>query len=704
MPYAIHFLGMHHGGRKLTSLAFGSQSRILTTATRATVSNNPSWISISILKESSTTWTVRAPPDFSSGFIRRPISLILSEDHHSRCRRSSLPTVGTVNPTLPLPLTTMSPTTLKSEQHIEKNVSSPSTPREDDSKDNAPLLVKQHQHQQRVIEVDVIVPVHNASETIVSTVESAMTQIIPDELDFFTQTDEPPPVLSIHVCCYDDGSTDNSWKLLTQLLQQHQHDVDEASAATAMAGAIAEKAPPTAGRRIPTTLRISQSVDGVARGAGYARNRAVAMRSNQHDNDSSTFSHEDQQSQLASVSAVDRFLCMLDSDDVMHTTRVAHQVAHLLSLSEQERQRTLLGCTFDRDPPDATWHYAQWANGLTDASLMHEQYRELTLLQPTWMLTRSRFESLQGYMEAPPPKDTRTLEEYLTEQNYDTNETSATVTTSNHNNNGDGDDDDDHHQNHLLHLVHSDFETMATLRVAEDLRFFHKHLADQGLLQLVRTVTPLLTYKHRAGQSQSSQTPRRLLLYLRARALERRVLRADSAWHQRHDGDFCVWGAGRDGKDFVKALSPETRRRVYCMVDVDDKKIDRGYYVNRDIDVKIPIVHYSLLAADPAVRLELQRAFEQGTVNSNNEPGFGKIDKGKPSKASLSADGNGQDAAPPPKKKLRLHTTAPGVLDLTILPELPVVVCVAMYRTNGALEHNVRRIGRTEGKNLWHLS
>jgi hypothetical protein len=602
----------------------------------------------------------------------------------------------------------MSPTTSKPEQRIEKNASSPLTAREEDSKDHDDsLLVKQHQQQQlprrRVIEVDVIVPVHNAAETIVTTVESAMAQMIPDELDFFSQTDPSSPVLKIHVCCYDDGSTDDSWKLLTQLLEQHHHVVNEPSTTTK-----AEKVPLTDGRCIPITLHIAQSVDGVARGAGYARNRAVEMRSNHPDNNSSAsttssssnYQHS-QQSPIA-VAAADRFLCMLDSDDVMHPTRVAHQVAHLLSIkSEQERHRILLGCTFDRDPPDATWHYAQWANGLSDVRLVKEQYRELTLIQPTWMLTRLRFENLQGYMEAPPPSDTRTLEAYLSDQNYSDNNSSPAIT------NGDDDNDND---NHLLHLVHADSETTATLRVAEDLRFFHKHLAATGWLQLVRTTTPLLTYKHRAGQSQSSQTPRKLLLSLRARALERRVLQADPAWQQQHDGAFCVWGAGRDGKDFVKALSPESRLRIYCMVDVDEKKIDGGYYVNRFIDVKIPIVHYSLLAVDPAVRLELQRAFEQGTSDNNNEPGFGKIDKSKPSKAPASSSADGidgepeQEVAPPPRKKRRLHTTAPGVLDLAILPKLPVVVCVAMYRTNGALEHNVKSIGRTEGKDLWHFS
>ena len=38
------------------------------------------------------------------------------------------------------------------------------------------------------------------------------------------------------------------------------------------------------------------------------------------------------------------------------------------------------------------------------------------------------------------------------------------------------------------------------------------------------------------------------------------------------------------------------------------------------------------------------------------------------------------------------------------LHELPVVVCVAMYRSNGILEKNVANIGRKEGFDLWHFS
>jgi hypothetical protein len=148
-----------------------------------------------------------------------------------------------------------------------------------------------------------------------------------------------------------------------------------------------------------------------------------------------------------------------------------------------------------------------------------------------------------------------------------------------------------------------------------------------------------------------------------------------------------VWGAGRDGKDFVKALTPEMRRKICCFVDVDLKKIDAGYYANKDIGVKIPIVHYSHLIKDEALRTQIQE--------SDQDPHFGRIRKGAvPPKSSL----------PPPTKRRKVLPQQASNLDMTTLPDLPVIVCVAMYRTGGALEANVASIGRTEGEDLWHFS
>ncbi len=190
--------------------------------------------------------------------------------------------------------------------------------------------------------VDVIIPVHNAAKTIVEAVQSAMHQSVPQHLLHCISN------IDVAVCCRDDGSDDDSWKLLLQLQERYKRERNQ-------------------DWKIRTKLLLSR--DGVSRGAGYARNRAASLR--------------------GLLSQGDHFLCLLDSDDVMHETRVAEQVCAMLAL--ENRDRTILGCTFDRDPPDSTWHYAQWANGLSDERLMLERYREVTVLQPTWMLPKSRF-------------------------------------------------------------------------------------------------------------------------------------------------------------------------------------------------------------------------------------------------------------------------------------------------------------------------
>ena len=56
------------------------------------------------------------------------------------------------------------------------------------------------------------------------------------------------------------------------------------------------------------------------------------------------------------------------------------------------------------------------------------------------------------------------------------------------------------------------------------------------------------------------------------------------------------------------------------------------------------------------------------------------------------------------RKKAKTQSGLASSLDPSVIRDLPVVVCVAMYRTNGALESNVASIGRVEGKDLWHIS
>jgi glycosyltransferase involved in cell wall biosynthesis len=489
------------------------------------------------------------------------------------------------------------------------------------------------------IEVDVIIPVHNASLTILESVKSALHQELPTTS---LLCDKKKYSLSVTVCCYDDGSTDNSLDILKMLLQEHKSITPSTSSTSAVI--------------IPSQLLLDSSSDGVARGAGFARNRAVEI------NNSIDVPKKN----------ILKFLCFLDSDDIMHKHRVAAQTTCMLSLDEEARKNTLLGCTFGRDPPDSTWHYSQWANSLSDERLLLERYREITILQPTWFMPLSVWSQVGGYIEAPPSNGKETVLDLITKRTKS-----------------------------YPCLIHSKYDTCETLKLAEDLRFFHAHLQLNGNIKLLRTETPMVTYRHTAdSNSQSFRTSRQLLLQLRVLAFEQSVLCKDPKWEK-----FIIWGAGRDGKAFFKALNPDFQSRVYCFVDVDAKKLNSGYYFYREgdhKDFKIPIVHFSFLIPDKSVRRNIQS--EWGKDGAAKDALDGRIDK---SKATSNIGGN---SSSPSKKKQKVQARSAGFhfsdcgLNEELLISTPVVVCVAMYRTNGVLEKNVACIRRTEGKDLWHFS
>ena len=474
----------------------------------------------------------------------------------------------------------------------------------------------------QVVLIDVIIPVHNASSTLAATVRSALHQRIPPHLQLKLEGSS----LEIKVCCYDDGSMDGSWSILQDLIQKLPSLNREENV-------------------LPSNLVIAQGERGIGRGAGFARNRSVELQTQD--------SHH-------------HFLCMLDSDDTMHPHRIAEQTSCMLDLPQDEREQTLLGCQFDRDPPDATWHYSHWANHLTDEQVLLERFREVTVLQPTWFLCRKRFEALGGYVEAPPLGSTaEDLANFFRKEKAENNR-----------------------------LVHMKYDTVETLRLAEDLRFLHDHLDRGGKVKLHRTIESLVTYRH-TGNSQSFRTSRKLLLQLRVLAMERSILR--TKW-QSDEGKFIIWGAGRDGKDFFKALSDDLRCQVYCFVDVDAKKLELGSYANRDICSKVPIIHFSYLIFDESVREQIQSDWERGDEAVEIQ---GRIVKSK-----LLDDSCSLGAARPAKRQRQVHRASLNCqnLDLVMLQRLPVVVCVAKNRTNGVLERNVSLIARTEGQNLWHFS
>ena len=99
-----------------------------------------------------------------------------------------------------------------------------------------------------------------------------------------------------------------------------------------------------------------------------------------------------------------RFLCFQDADDVMYPDRIKKQVEVLAS-----HPKALVGTRFEwvsveevmsrRKPANSMRHYSEWMNNLVDEDLLKYQYREVLVIQPTWMMTRETFDRVGGYVE-----------------------------------------------------------------------------------------------------------------------------------------------------------------------------------------------------------------------------------------------------------------------------------------------------------------
>ncbi|XP_071533180.1 queuosine-tRNA galactosyltransferase-like [Panulirus ornatus] len=108
------------------------------------------------------------------------------------------------------------------------------------------------------------------------------------------------------------------------------------------------------------------------KGVGYAKNKAIEQ------------SHG-------------KFLCFLDSDDIMMSSRIQKQY-ELAS----HNHNAIVGSRFRRHPPDSTFRYTEWANGLTAAQLIMQIYTSHgpTVIMPTWFCHRDVFQRVGGFNEA----------------------------------------------------------------------------------------------------------------------------------------------------------------------------------------------------------------------------------------------------------------------------------------------------------------
>ncbi|GBN50202.1 UDP-GlcNAc:betaGal beta-1,3-N-acetylglucosaminyltransferase-like protein 1 [Araneus ventricosus] len=178
-------------------------------------------------------------------------------------------------------------------------------------------------------EVSIILPLHNAE----SWLEECLLSI---ESQNFNGTLE----LSI----FNDASSDQSASILETWLERLRN------------------------KKIKVTTSFE---DGVPKGVGYAKNRAVDQ-------------------------SCGEYLCFLDADDCMASSRVKKQYEACLS-----HYNLIVGCCFHREPSDSTPRYTKWANSLAPGQLYSQIYTSFgpTLIMPTWFCHRSVYDKVGGFDE-----------------------------------------------------------------------------------------------------------------------------------------------------------------------------------------------------------------------------------------------------------------------------------------------------------------
>ena len=114
---------------------------------------------------------------------------------------------------------------------------------------------------ERTIVVDVIIPVHNAASTVEEAVQSAMRQVVPKNLSLDFK-------ICVNVCCFDDCSSDSSWEILNKLRESFNRKNNSTES---------KNTEDCDDNNIHSRLFIKKSPSAVARGAGFARNRAAEL-------------------------------------------------------------------------------------------------------------------------------------------------------------------------------------------------------------------------------------------------------------------------------------------------------------------------------------------------------------------------------------------------------------------------------------------
>lgn len=125
--------------------------------------------------------------------------------------------------------------------------------------------------------------------------------------------------------------------------------------------------------------------------------RAIILQNNEQGHKGCGFGRN-----VAVANCTGTYICFLDADDLMHESRVQLQLQAAVN-----HPNSIIGSNFERTPALSTQRYTQWCNSLSNSQLILHQYRECTVVQPTWFMSKVLFTKVGGYDETGPgtPED-----------------------------------------------------------------------------------------------------------------------------------------------------------------------------------------------------------------------------------------------------------------------------------------------------------
>ncbi|XP_060534634.1 UDP-GlcNAc:betaGal beta-1,3-N-acetylglucosaminyltransferase-like protein 1 [Cylas formicarius] len=154
-------------------------------------------------------------------------------------------------------------------------------------------------------------------------------------------------ILNIEICVCDDGSTDDTSRLLLEWRNIFSsHDV---------------------------RLNVIRNQSGEPKGVGFAKNQAISLSRGS-------------------------YLCFQDIDDVMLPNRILKQ----FEVALKSPNNVIVGCQFKREPDNSTIRYTKWANSLTQEQLNLQVFTSHgpTVIMPTWFCHKDVFVRVGGFFES----------------------------------------------------------------------------------------------------------------------------------------------------------------------------------------------------------------------------------------------------------------------------------------------------------------